>query len=79
MAPISIDDPRFDRPVALRDAYRIMQGFVQGYLARGDATVSDFLHAYAAQVPGGRTTDPAALDDFLAAAGQVLQTTKPED
>lgn len=63
----------------MRDAYRVMQGFVQGYLARGDTAVSDFLHAYAAQALGGRTADPAALDDFLHSAGQVLQPPKPED
>lgn len=72
MEPESLNDSRFDQSVALRDAYRIMERFVQSYLARGDSAVSDFLHTYAAHLPDGRATDPAALGDFLRSAEQAL-------
>lgn len=72
MPHTSLTDPAFDRVVSLRDAYRIMERFASEYLARGDTTVSDFLHAYAGEVEGGQTTDPAAVEDFLAAAEPVI-------
>lgn len=68
MPPPALTDHTFDRLVSLRDAYRIMEGFASGYLARGDTAVSDFLHAYAGETGGGQTADPAAVADFLAAA-----------
>ena len=72
MAITSLDDPTFDRPITLRDAYRIMERFASGYLSRGDTSVSDFLHVYAGETGGGLTTDPAAVEDFLEAAKGVL-------
>jgi hypothetical protein len=50
----------------LRDAYRLIEIFVQDYLSRGDTSVSDFL-CYAGMRTDGQAGDPAALDDFLAA------------
>ena len=72
MTYLAVTDQEFDRVVSLRDAYRIMERFASDYLARGDTSISDFLHAYAGEVIGGQTTDPAAANDFLAAAEQVL-------
>jgi len=72
MKYLAVTNPQFDRMVTLRDAYRIMEKFTANYLARGDALISDFLHAYAGEVISGQTTDPAAANDFVAAANQVL-------
>ncbi|MBP3984308.1 hypothetical protein J5837_07685 [Pseudoxanthomonas helianthi] len=72
MSYLAVTDQEFDRVVSLRDAYRIMERFASDYLARGDTSISDFLHAYAGEVITGQTTDPAAAYDFLAAAEQVL-------
>jgi len=72
MTYMAVTDKEFDRTITLRDAYRIMERFASDYLARGDTSISDFLHVYAGEVIGGQTTDPAAADDFLAAAEQVL-------
>lgn len=68
----TVNDALFDREVTLRDAYRIMERFLSNYLSRGDTAVSDFLHSYAGEIPPGQSTDSAALYDFLAAAGDVL-------
>ena len=73
MTSTAVTDPAFDRPVTLRDAYRIMERFVSDYLERGDTRVSDFLHAYAGETVTGQTADPAALPDFLAAARKILE------
>lgn len=43
----ALTDPAFDRVVSLREAYRIMERFTSDYLARGDTSMSDFLHVYA--------------------------------
>ena len=74
MKHLPLASSEFDRSVSLRDAYRIMERFVADYLARGDTSISDFLHAYAGEVAGGGTTDPTAAQDFLAAAGRILAT-----
>jgi hypothetical protein len=65
-----------DRVLSLADAYRVMETFVANYLARGDTSVSDFLHCYAGLTGPARTTDPAAIHDFLAAANEVLGEPK---
>ena len=72
MSYLAVTDQVFDRVVSLRDAYRIMERFASDYLARGDTSISDFLHAYAGEVVTGQTTDPAAAYDFLTAAEQIL-------
>jgi hypothetical protein len=59
-----IEDGDFSELIPLRDAYRIMEIFVQDYLSRGDTSVSDFL-CYAGLRTDGEGGDPAALDDFL--------------
>jgi hypothetical protein len=68
----TMNDTLFDRQITLRDAYRVMERFVSSYLSRGDTSVSDFLHVYAAEVATGQSTDPTALFDFLTAAQRVL-------
>jgi hypothetical protein len=72
MSYLAVTDQVFDRAVSLRDAYRIMERFASEYMARGDTSVSDFLHSYAGELITGQTTDPAAAYDFLAAAEQIL-------
>jgi len=67
-----VNDALFDREIALRDAYRIMERFLSIYLSRGDTLASAFLHIHAGEVTTGQSTDPAALYDFLAAAQDVL-------
>jgi hypothetical protein len=71
-----LDAAEFDETITLRDAYRIMGRFVSDYLARGDTPVSDFLHVYAGETLGDQTADPAAIEDFLAAARRVLSQPK---
>jgi hypothetical protein len=72
MRDINLDGAGFEQTVTLRDAYRIMERFVNDYRARGDTSVSDFLLAYLSVGRDGRTTDPAAADDFLRAAAAIL-------
>ena len=67
----SLEDA-LENQVSLHDAYRIMEHFVGAYLARGDTTVSDFLHAYAGSNGRAWTTDPAAIHDFAESARIVL-------
>jgi hypothetical protein len=67
----SVNDSAFDRPIALRDAYRIMERFVTDYLSRGDVPVSDFL-TYLSLMPTGESCDPAAIYDFLDAANSTV-------
>jgi len=69
----TLDDERFDRLITLREAYRIMERFAQSYRERGDTPISDFLDCYASETSGGRTTDPAAPDDFAEAAIRILE------
>jgi hypothetical protein len=69
----TLDDERFDRLITLREAYRIMERFAQGYRERCDTPVSDFLDCYASETSGGRTTDPAAPDDFAEAAIWIVE------
>ena len=70
----SLRDSEFDEMVSLRDAYRIMEAFVESYLSRGDGPVSDFLHAYVGSSPEGLAMDLAAPNDFLAAASSVKRS-----
>lgn len=72
----TVFDPRFDRVISLRDAYRVMERFASDYLARGDTSVSDFLHAYAGEAAGGQTIDATAANDFLVAAVAVLDVQR---
>ncbi len=75
----SLDAPEFNRQVTLRAAYLIMRQFLNDYLARGDTPVSDFVHSYSALMRNGETSDPAAIDDFLAAARSVLESPDETD
>jgi hypothetical protein len=72
-----IEDGEFSEPISLREAYRIMEIFVQDYLSRGDTSVSDFL-CYAGLGTDGYGGDPAALDDFLTAR-QKLKTLSAKE
>jgi hypothetical protein len=71
----SLEDPAFDRAVTLRDAYRVMERFVSEYLGRGDTPVLDFYTYFWTRLDG-ESSDPAALDDFLKAATDVLDSTE---
>jgi hypothetical protein len=68
----SLRSQEFDQILTLRDSYRIMERFLTDYLARGDTAVSDLLHGYGGLTVTDETSDPAALDDYLAAARQML-------
>ncbi len=72
-AEATVNGPMFDEIVTLREAYKIMLRFVHAYHERGDTTVSDFLFVYSDLAADGRSADPAAIDDFLAAAREILQ------
>ena len=67
----TIRDSRFERPISLRDAYRIMCSFTLEYERLGDLPVSAF-NAYAGLLESGRSADPAAMDDFLENANKHL-------
>jgi hypothetical protein len=69
----TIDDSAFDRTVTLREAYLIMERFVEAHIARGETSTIDLI-SYFGLLPSGMTGDPAAFDDYLAAARQVLDT-----
>ena len=63
----TISDTVFSEVITLRDAYSLMEIFVQDYIRRGDTPVSDFLYCYAEMQSDGKASDPASLPDFLAA------------
>jgi hypothetical protein len=67
----TLHDPRFDQRITLRDAYRIMERFVEAHVDRGTVTNVDLL-SYLGVLPSGETGDPAAVDDYLEAADAVL-------
>jgi hypothetical protein len=69
--PISIDSASFDRALTLREAYRVMERFLERHHGRGPTSTTELL-AYAGLSRGGVSGDPAALSDFLAAADYVL-------
>ena len=71
-SPRTIEDPRFDRTITLREAYRVMVRFAEEYHSRGDMPVSIFLYTYACEGKSGVTADPAAPDDFLRAVDEVV-------
>jgi hypothetical protein len=67
----TIHDPAFDRTVTLRDAYRIMERFVEAYHNRGETETGTFI-GYFCIAPDGIGSDPAALYDYLEAVEEVL-------
>jgi hypothetical protein len=72
MTYTKLQDPVFDHQISLRDAYKVMEGFVSDYISRGDTTITDFLYTYANLIETGETVDPAALDDFLLSVNDIL-------
>jgi len=68
MAYLTLHDPRFDKTVTLRDAYRIMDRFVRAF-GQGGRTATADLIVYMGLNPDGSTADPGALEDFLRCAG----------
>ena len=73
---MTIDDPAFGRTVTLREAYRVMERFAAGHLARGEVPTG-FLLAYLGLPPDGQSGDPAALPDYLAAVEAVSSGAPP--
>lgn len=69
MSYLSLSDPIFDRPVALRDAYRLMEKFIVQYNARGESSTVALLSDTGVGA-GGSTCDPAQLYDFVRIAGE---------
>jgi hypothetical protein len=59
MRDTNLADAGFEQTITLRDAYRIMERFVNDYRTRGDTSASDFLLVYLSVGRDGRTTDPA--------------------
>ena len=45
--------PEFDEMISVRDAYLAMEAFVEAYLVRGDAAVSELLDFYISAEPDG--------------------------
>ena len=72
MKDLSELESLLERKISLQDAYRVMEHFIGAYLARGDTSVSDFLYCYVGLTEPGRTTDPAAIYDFLESAQAAL-------
>ncbi len=64
----------FDEMISLRDAYRVMEAFVDAYVRRGDGAVSEFLDFYISSAPDGLATNSTAPSDFLAAFVAVKAT-----
>lgn len=75
MSYTNLNSEPFDKLVSLRDAYRVMYQFIYDLNERGPADTEWILFAYAGVVTDGETQDPAAADDFLAAADAVLNRT----
>jgi hypothetical protein len=73
MARPSLTDPAFDRSVDLRTAYRAMEAFLTGILARGDRPLSEVLHRTVGIATNGESAEPEALADFLAEATFLLE------
>ena len=68
---MNLTDGAFDRTITLREAYLVMERFVENHLSRGEASTVDLI-SYFGIAADGRTGDPAALDDYLEAASEVL-------
>ena len=63
----SIRESDFDRNISLRDAYRVMEHFITAFHQRGGSSTVELI-AYLGLLESGRSSDPAALDDFLESA-----------
>jgi len=61
---MNTDDPKFDRTLTLREAYRLLEAFVVQYDARGERSTVELL-ADIGLSPQGYSGDPAQLHDFL--------------
>ena len=61
----------FDELISLRDAYRVMETFVDAFVARGDGAVSEFLDFYVSSSSDGLAENSTAPSDFLAALAAV--------
>ena len=68
---ISIHNSEFDRTVTLRDAYYVMEQFVEMYYHRGETDLASFI-SYSCLDLKGTAGDPAALPDFLNAVAETL-------
>jgi hypothetical protein len=71
----TINDPAFDREITLRDAYRIMECFVEAHVKRGVSDTVSFL-SYMGIARDGMTGDPAAFDDYFQAVNSVVANPK---
>lgn len=71
MPYLSLTHRAFDRPIALRDAYKLFYAFLVRYNERGGASTTDLLTDMG-PLPDGSTADPAQLYDFARLAGEAL-------
>lgn len=69
--------PESDRVINVRDACRAMERFLAASLSRGEASMSDFLHAFSGVTVHGRTTDSVAAEDLLASVAVVMDESTP--
>jgi hypothetical protein len=76
-APVNLDDPPFDQMVSLRKAYRIMERFVEAHIGRGVTSTIDLI-SYFGLAEGNRSSDPAALTDYLLAAAEIIYPEAPD-
>ena len=68
----SISNDPFDANLTLGEAYRVMYQFLHDIEDRTPTDLFWVLYSYADVRTDGTTVDPAAADDFLAAARTVL-------
>jgi hypothetical protein len=71
----TIQDPRPDQNVSLRDAYRTMFEFLVACHNRGELTTGVLL-AFVGLHPDGGSGDPAYLQDFIDAFNRVKETNE---
>jgi hypothetical protein len=66
-----LSEPIFDTPLTLREAFLVLQNFIEQYNTRGPQG-TDLMQADLLLLQDGTTSDPAQLDDFLTSAKSVV-------
>lgn len=77
MRPLNLTDPAFDPALRLREAYKLMEGFLAEALAEGDRPLSEALHGYLGIAANAESADPRALQRFLEAASRYPTAPTP--
>jgi hypothetical protein len=71
MGHLRLDDPIFDRPISLRDAYKVLEAFIVQYNARGESSTVALMTDVGVS-EGGPSSDPAQIGDFVRVAAAIL-------